>query len=507
MKKILLLILSILTAAILLAGATRGNIGNPIYYQTEKDTRVGGPYETTNSTSRFALTEAFVTNKTFYLTPDQARFAAPDVTEIDGKFLTIFTPGVSLVAVPLYILGQSFSMQQLFAYATVSLFALINFYLVYKLATKLGANTPAGLFSGFAFLFGTNALAYSQTFTQHHMGTTMILAGLLLATQKKSFLTYMLFGIVFGAGMLFDIPNLIFMAPVAFYLAFQAFKFSKADSKLSLSLKMSVFGLLVGLIPFVMLFGWYNKQTTGVATRSSQFLGRVEKFDAKLGIENTTTLDRSSKSNNRGSKLPFDTRLQMGGFYTLLASNERAWIFYSPIVLVGTVGLYYAYKKRATQTLTALATTTVLLNIILYSMFGDPWGGWTFGPRYLIPAAAILCGAIGVVLTRLKRNYVVLAAILILTIYSVYINVVGVTTTNAIPPKGEAENLENPLPYTYEYNFQMLEKNQSSALVYNKYFAESMTSYGYVYTYTAALLIFGLLLLAASQFGRKEKLS
>ena len=140
-------------------------------------------------------------------------------------------------------------------------------------------------------------------------------------------------------------------------------------------------------------------------------------------------------------------------------------------------------------------------------MFGDPWGGWTFGPRYLIPAAAILCGAIGVVLTHLKRNYIVLAAISILTIYSVYINVVGVTTTNAIPPKGEAQSLENPLPYTYEYNFQMLEKNQSSALIYNKYLANSITSYGYVYSYTVALLIFGLLLLTASQFGRKEKFS
>lgn len=507
MKKILLLILSIFTAAIFLAAATRGNIGNPIYYQTEKDTRVGSPYETTNSTSRFALTEAIATNGTFYLDADQARFAAPDVTELNGKYLSIFTPGVSLLGVPFYIIGQQFSLPQLFSYATVGLFGLINFYLVYKLAYKFGANMWASLFSGFAFLFGTNALGYSQTFTQHHMSTTVILAGLLLATQKKSFLTYLLFGIVFGVGILVDIPNAILMAPAALYLGFQAFQFKRTDSKLSLSLKMSVFGLLVGLIPFVMLFGWYNKQTTGNSFVASQFMGRVEKFDTSENAKNVTTLETSKASKNRGSSMPFDTRLQLSGSYTLLLSNERAWLFYSPIVLVGIIGLYYAYKKRAAQTLAALAITTVVLNIVLYSMFGDPWGGWTFGPRYLIPAAAILCATIGVVLTQLKRNYIVLAAITILAIYSVYINVVGVTTTNAIPPKGEAENLETPLPYTYEYNFQMLEKNQSSALVYNKYLSNSMTSYDYVYLYTVLLLVFGLSLLTASQLGRKEKLS
>src|SRR5579883_1248423 len=97
-KKLIYLILFLCLIA--LAFFIKGQVGNPIYYQNELNTQVGGPFEVSNSTSRYALTEAIVTKHTFFLTPELARFSAPDVSYYNGKFFSLFTPGVSFFSIP-----------------------------------------------------------------------------------------------------------------------------------------------------------------------------------------------------------------------------------------------------------------------------------------------------------------------------------------------------------------------------------------------------------------------
>ena len=69
MKRIYLIftvIIIILTIAFLTV-AIRGKAGNPIAYQSDYNTQLGGPFEASNSTSRYALTEAIVKTGTFFL--------------------------------------------------------------------------------------------------------------------------------------------------------------------------------------------------------------------------------------------------------------------------------------------------------------------------------------------------------------------------------------------------------------------------------------------------------
>src|SRR5579872_1067478 len=82
---------------VFLAIGVRGQKGNPLYFQNTYDTKVGGPFEASNSTSRYALTEAIVKNKSFFLTPVLAKFASPDVIIFKGNYVSIFTPGVSFL--------------------------------------------------------------------------------------------------------------------------------------------------------------------------------------------------------------------------------------------------------------------------------------------------------------------------------------------------------------------------------------------------------------------------
>lgn len=503
--KIISIILILLSAG-LLALSLKGNRGNPISYQNGYSTQVGGPFESSNSTARYALVEAIVKNKTVLLTEKQARFASPDVTEKDGKFFSIFTPGVSFLAVPFYMLGQLVGLPQLGAYLSVAIFSLFNFFLISVLCRKLGASFWAGNLGGFIFLFATNALGYSQTLTQHHMGVTVILLGLLNAMRKRTLINNIAFGALAGVGLMIDVPIFMLMIPIGLYILAKHFSVEEAKQKYKILVKLSLIGLVLGIIPLFALFGAYNHQTTGSYTTLAQTVGRTDAF--KIVSE----AEKKNAEKNKGSKisekggiaLPFDTREQLRGFYILMMSSERSWAYYSPVVFLGIFGIYFGLKRKSTQTMTSLVLSIILLNIVLYTMFGDPWGGWSFGPRYLIPGAALLSIFSALLINRYRYNYALVAIAMVLLGYSVAVNSIGVLTTNAIPPKVEAIALSKPIPFTPEYNLDIIKSNQSSSLIYNLYLAANIDSKTYSFFYASLLYIFGVILLTATIFGKEK---
>ncbi|MEK7581471.1 MAG: hypothetical protein AAB512_04250 [Patescibacteria group bacterium] len=484
MKKLLFIVFISLATFILVVLSVKGQFGHPVYFQSEKDTRVGGPFESSNSNSRYALTEAIVERGTLFLDDSLAKFSAPDIVHHNGKYFSIFTPGVSFVGVPFYALGKIFGMPQLFSYSMNALFGLINMFLVVWLARKFGASFYASLISGFLFLFATNSLAYALTFTQHQLSTTLILLALINAIGKRTFINNMLIGLIFSAGLLVDIPNVLMMTPIMIYVFVKHFQSNPEQNKsANFPLRLIVLsGIIIGIVPLFALFGWYNYQTTSSYTKIGQFIGRANYPADELEVP-------TPKNPNR-ILLPYDTRKQLNGLYILLLSNERGWLFYSPVILVGIIGLYIAYQDQQKRRLAVLSTSVVLITIISYSMFGDPWGGWSFGPRYLIPAAAILSSAIGVAVAKYKNNILFVSIFILLAAYSLAISSVGALTTSAIPPRVEAVNLANPIAYTYEYNFQFINNNLTSSLIYNLYLSQiSVKTFLFVF-YIVSILAF-----------------
>ncbi len=133
--------------------------------------------------------------------------------------------------------------------------------------------------------------------------------------------------------------------------------------------------------------------------------------------------------------------------------------------------------------------SVVLVNILLYSMFGDPWGGWSFGPRYLIPSIALLCTGIGYALARFLRNPLVIILFITALIYSSAVNVLGSTTTNLVPPKVEALNLAVTIPYTYMYNVQLVQAEKAGVLLYNLFLRHIINVETYIYFYATTITV------------------
>lgn len=498
-----IIILIIILSLGLLGMFIKGDKGNPIYFQKEYNTRVGGPYEGSNSTSRYALTISIVKNHSLLLTKDLALFASPDVSYYKGKFFTLFTPGVSFVGVPFYIVGEHFGMPQLFAYLSVFLISLINMLLVARLANKLGASLLSSLLSGFIYLFATNALSYSLLFTQHQPTVLLILLAMLNMIEERTFLNNITFGALYGFGLLFDIPNAFLMLPIGLYILYKSVKKEVDKNQVKIKINLRAIGLLFGIIPFLLIFVWYNFVTTGSYTKFAQTIGRTNYFKEQIQKspqKSATIPDVTGKAAKLGLNLPFETRSELNGLYILILSNERAWIFYSPIVLLGSIGWFFAFKKEYAKPIVHVSISIVLLDIILYSMFGDPWGGWAFGPRYLIPAAAVLTAGVGTAISHLKKNIFFFIIFIVLTFYSLWVNNIGAITTSEIPPKVEAVNLSNPIPYTYIYNLDLIRENFSSSLIYNLLLTKNISVYLYSLSLFASscfiviFLYFGILL-------------
>jgi len=142
----------------------------------------------------------------------------------------------------------------------------------------------------------------------------------------------------------------------------------------------------------------------------------------------------------------------------------------------------------------------LFLNIITYTMWGDPWGGWAFGARYLIPGYAILSIYLSILISNIKSEYL-LTPILILYLYSSYVNTAGVLTTNSIPPKVQVLNLEaqsgKEEKYNYLRNLDLLFIGKSKSFVFNEYFNNFLTASQYftVIYGTTAVVTSGVLII------------
>lgn len=496
-KKVFITLLVIIFSLTALTFSIRGKEGNPVFYQNELDTRVGGPFEASNSSGRYALTKSIIDDKSLFLSEDLARFSSPDVVEFDGKFISIFTPGLSFIGVPFYKIGEIFGIPQLSTYYVNIIFSVINILLIAIIVKRLNGNLIAGLLAGFTFAFATNAFAYALTFTQHSSSVTIVLSSLLLAMGGRTLIKNILFGALFGIGILIDFPNAFFLVPIGLYILSQHFNKEKIGEKLKINIKIIFIVTLLGLIPFAGLFGWYNHETTGSYFKLGQSIGRSDAFKSNLAPHIAAKVPENvaeEEDSSSGLSLPFNTRKQLNGFYVLMISNERAWIYFSPVILLGVLGFWSLFKKEENKGIIVVASGVISLDIVLYSMFGDPWGGWAFGPRYLIPAAAVLSIGVGELVSKYRKNLLFLVVFFSLFSYSIFINTVGVMTTNSIPPKVEAESLSSKIPHTYDYNFQLLESNTSGSLFYSLYFSNSISAKTLTYYLSGILISVGALL-------------
>jgi hypothetical protein len=489
----------------------QGTMGNP----NESDMQQTGwrndkPFELSPERGRFALTYSIVENASVFFTVPLARFVTPDLGYANGKYVSLFAPGVSFLAAPGYMIGRALGASQVGAFATIALFAFGNFLLIFALARTLWLSRVASLLGGFIFLFATPAFSYGVNLYQHHVSTFLILAGSLMVIKYRSLWSLAALWFLCAAALPVDYPNLVLMLPLVLYALPRLVEVSVANAltiKVHFLHWLTVFAAAVPLA----FFFWFNTVSYGSPMQLSGTVESVSKIDefGKPAINVLPTIENlqdviNAEKQEKSAVGFFDSRDLLNGLYVLLLSPDRGVITFTPVLLLGIFGiwgLFQTKKKEAT-----LLSGIIIANLVLYAMWGDPWGGWAFGARYLIPSYAILALGVAAGLNRWNKSILFLLLFATLGSYSLYINTAGALTSNANPPQAEVLRLEKITQkqekYSFDRNLDEITANDLRSFVYRTWLHTSVSSWQYFQAISGTLiglLALGTLLLPLSK--------
>lgn len=515
MKKNLLITVYIVISLLILFLSVRGLPGNPDPIQlNDLKWKNEGPLELSPERGRYALLYSIVEDQSATFSLGLARFTAPDVAYSNGNYVSLFAPGLSFISVPGYLIGKYLGSSQVGAFMTVSLFALFNLALIYLISVRLGANKIAATLGGMVFLFATPSYAYAVNLYQHHITTFLILLSVYLLIRSTSLLSLSLVMFLFAFAVPLDYPNLVFMTPIAIYAAFNFFKVLKEKEMIIIKpiyIKMiSVLGMSLPIAFFL----WFNTLSYGSPFNmlGSSNLEVVETIDEKgkphfKGSENQATAVTSVEEKPTSGISFFQTRNLLNGFYIHFFSPERGIVYFTPVILMGFIGLFIAYRRKLIISQVLLGVMG--LNILLYSMWGDPWGGWAFGSRYLIPTYAVLSVFLSLALCRFRKKSLFLLPFTILLSYSIFVNTLGAITSSRIPTKPEVLALEQlsgrEEKYTYERSYDVLMAGISKSYVFQIYAKEYLTAAQYFTLLLVILLSMTLPLVVVLRLIKGEK--
>jgi len=438
----------------------RGNWNVPTHIQIDKELfNNGQAFETSQERSRYAIILSLINDHTFAI-DNYASMGTPDIGLIGGHYYSFFPPGASVLAIPLYLLGLKLGATQIFTFLISTIFAFLTILMIIKFAKALGMSWSKAIFAAIAFGFATNAWGYSVTLYAHLISAFLLLGGLYIATIKErhSIIDSVLFWLLYALAVYIDFPNLFIFLPVALVFTFTGVNFEKIKNKLSVSFKWKYLLTPIVFLALMGLYGYYNYVHFGSPTVLSNSIPRVK--DLK------TTIKEAAPENGRESVGALNTRNMLNGFQSFTTNIDRGIAIYSPVVLLSIFMLFGAYKKLGTKEKVGLVVVPATC-LTLYTMFGDPYGGWAFGSRYMIAVLPELCILAGFALNHLHKNFAVKLIFTLVFLYSLGVSLLAPLTTNVIPPKVEAGSLG--LIYDYRINIRMLNENKLNSFVFNNY--------------------------------------
>lgn len=506
MSRLLSIIVLLVTGVIFYGLTLRGTAGNFTQLK-ELDylaAQVGSPFESSHEKASYAemlrMREAD-TPELAYLKD----FAAPDVGFRDGKYYSYFPPGVSYFIRPFFELGYPYNHALLAAYSSMITFGVLTMVFIYLISRNVfGLPSYIGISAALIYGFGTTAWSYAITIFQHAPSAFFAMVmfygvARYRARIKTSALWASIVWLTYGISIWFDYPNGLLLSPFIVYYVLSAIQINREEQALKVKFDPSHFTVAIWFVIPIALHLLFNAIYMGSPFTLRQNFDRYDPALSRLLLEQetknkvlTVTSEEVAPAVEQRSRMPFLEEVVVSGFYTLTISPDKGIFFFSPVLLFGIWGLYLAFRKK--QTLEhSIMLAFIIINMLTYASFGDPYGGWAFGPRYLIPAMTALAIYAGYALHEL-RNPFMRALFYASFLFSLSVAAAGALTTNNVPPKVEAVYLGKEY-YNYLLNFNLIDTQQTSNFIFNTYLQNTMSlsEYYILIVLSLGLIIYGVL--------------
>jgi len=332
--------------------------------------------------------------------------------DLAGQPQAPYPPGPALLAVPWYLLGKHVLLrlpgvpenaQTLVTdFAMVlgsATFAALAAALAFLLLQSMGLSQQVALTGACGLAFGTPLFAYSAWYFSEPLALVLLLAAAVALFAKPREVDFsarrcVLAGLALGA--------VLWVRPAHLLAAF-VFLAAILASERGLSCKLRAAAIVATVIG---LFG------AAYLARNATLYGSA--FD--FGYPEAAEAGRRLNS--------FETPLMVGLSAFLFSPGKSVFLFAPPLLLAGW-GLPRLWREN--RGLTVVMGATPLVMLLFYSRYTQYDGGYSFGPRYLVPAIFLLCLGVGVVLregSRLQRK-------LLFTLFLVgaTVNLIGMATS------------------------------------------------------------------------------
>ncbi len=488
-KKVSSLFFIIVIGLILFAATIRGDVGNMNdVAQLGQYTLPGGAFESSHERAPYAEMLAIKTRGTIELGEKLADFGSPDIGYDENKYYSFFPSGIPVILLAGHTIGSLYNHGQIGAYFMMSIATIITMIFIYLICRDIfKLDSWAAIAAPIVYAFGTSSWSYSVTIYQHAV-TAMLamimfyLTWLYRKRGKYRVLWASLVWTLYGLSFFIDYPNALILMPNMVYFLLSSFRVKEYEvgQKVTFVFNGTIIATMIFFVMTIGYHGYHNTKFFGQWYIIANSLTRYTKDQGKV-----VEIVKQDKTEVKVTRSLIEELLPSGS-KTLLFGIDKGLFLFSPVLIMALLGYLSLWNKRRTMELGVISALPVF-NLFVYASFGDPYGGWAFGPRYLIPAMASLSimTIIGLQFGRLRalRRLV----FFILFMISSGIALVGALTSNLIPPKVEADYLKIDY-YNFTHNFDLIYKNASSSYAYNAYVSQYMTLEQYAVVLWSALI-------------------
>ena len=333
-----------------------------------------------NQNSRFDLVRAIAEDGSVEI--DRFADNTEDVARVGDRTLSNKAPGLSFLAAPAYLVGspvidraggssdpyRRMSLKaHLLVILTVSLPSAILSLALYRFLIGWAGVTPtAALLCVLAYSLGTLSFPWSTQFMGHQTAAALLFgsAALIFSERRESHSggpgPFVLSGLLAGSAVLVD-ETTVFAIPVLLIYVARTGGWRKG-----------VFFCLGGLGPAV-LYAVYNAVAFGGPLHTARHY-QNPKFISDEG----------------GLFLGVIGFPRLGRLLALTFLPRRGLFIYCPVLLFALVGLVLAARRKETRPEAITCLSIFGVTLLFNASFNGWHGGWSTGPRFLVPALPFL---------------------------------------------------------------------------------------------------------------------
>ena len=321
-----------------------------------------------NDGSRLALTSAIVENRSFIIDAFYSYTGGVDYAMYNGHYYSDKPFGTAFLAVPPYLLAKLTGMtdyaERLFIIElfTSVLIASLGCVIVYLFAKEFTKDEITRVLTTLTYGLGTLLFPWSTVFTNHPVTATLLLASFYIAylVKKRRVRNDNLYiaGALAGMSSTMEYQGILFAIPIGLYVLWnnrlKSFKFLVAAALLTSTL-------------FAFNYVVFNEALTFGTHKYQGFFKHHNQENTFYGVG----MPKKEVAIN------------------LLFRTPRGLLIYNPVLVLSLVGFVLLMKSRfRAEALTAMG---VFIIVFLFNAGYMMWdGGWSFGPRFLIPGIPFL---------------------------------------------------------------------------------------------------------------------